>query len=391
MQPKYDILLKSGEVIDPSQNMRGRYDVALADGKVALVAENIPAEQARQVKDVTGKLVTPGLIDMHGHFYHGFLRYCIDPDRAGLNNGVTTAVDAGTCGADTFAGFRDFTIPQSQVRLYCFLHVCCLGLAVLGFQGDLFNLSMGDVDKTVQCIEQNREHIVGIKVRISTDATGYRNAVAALEMALQAGEKSKTPVMAHPQGPPHYDAIPVTETMARLRPGDIVTHFPNLQKHDLLGPNGKVRPEIWSARERGIIFDTGHGSTLSNITVRIMLEQGLWPDVLSSDIIDYGPISEMGFGWSKPAYLLDVMNKFWVLGVPLEEVIRCNTINAAKAIGLASEIGTLRPGTAGDVTVLEIQEGDFEWTDRYGYSLKSRQKLAAVMTICNGKVCYNKN
>jgi dihydroorotase len=382
MQQKYDLLLKGGEVIDPSQNMHGRYDVALAGGEVASVSENIPREQAKEIKDVSGKLVTPGLIDIHGHFYHSVLPWCIDPDRACIPNGVTSAVDAGTAGPDTFPGLRKFIVAQSETRLYSFLHTAVLGMAFLSYDGEGQNLKYFDVDKIVDCIERNRDTILGIKARIALDATGVRNAMPVLKLALEAGEKASVPIMAHFS----YCPIPVANVVKLLRPGDIITHILN-HRDITLNEKGDVRPELLAAADRGVIMDVGHGMHLDFQLAQTTIEQGLMPHVMSTDVIDPDAFTSFR-GVRKAPTLIDVMSQLMAIGVPLETVVRGNTVNAASAIGLSSKLGTLRPGAAGDVTVLELQEGNFTYTDWRGNSVEAKQKLAAVMTVREGRVVW---
>ena len=383
MQPKYDLLLRSGEVIDPSQNIRGRYDVALAEGKVALVAENIPEEQARQVKNVSGKLVTPGLIDIHGHFYHSFLPWCVDPDKVCLPNGVTTVVDAGSSGTDTYAGLGNLIAPQSKTRLYCFLHICSLGLVLVGYQAELYNITLANVENAAECVEENRERIVGINARMNLDATGYTNALPTLERALQAAEKAKVPVMVYVSNSP----VPLGTVLDLLRPGDIVTPVFSLTEPVVLDGNRKVRGNIRDAVKRGIIFDAGQGMHLNYKLAGAAIEQGFLPHTLSTHIVDTSAWS--GFkGLRGIPSLLEVMSAFLAMNLTLEDVVRCTTANAAAAIGLSSKIGSLRSGAYGDVAVLELQEGNFTWSDFAGNSVKGKQRLAPVMTICDGKVCY---
>jgi len=387
MQQKYDLLLRGGEVIDPSQDIRGRYDVALVGGKVALVAENIPKEEAKQVEDVSRKLVTPGLINIHGHFYHSFTFFGGDPDKLCLPNGVTTAVDAGTSGHAGFAGFRDFIIPHSQTRLCCFLNISVMGMIFITYIEEVGHLHFAEVEEAIECINKNREVILGVKIRVDFDAVGYRTAIPALELALQAAEKTKTPAMVHAS----YCPGPVTEVIKRLRPGDILPHCLN---HDniMLDANRKIRPEVRDAVERGVIFDVAHGMHLNHNLVRTALEQGFMPDVLSDDITAPPTQREKErHPWmflDEIPTLPDVMSIFLAMGLSLEQVVRCNTVNAVSAAGLPPDLGSLRPGAAGDVAVFELQEGNFTWTDFAGIPVQGKQKLVPVMTIREGKVWH---
>ena len=377
MANKYDLLLSGGEVIDPGQGIHKRCDVALSGGKVALIAEGIPKEQAKKVEDVSGKLVTPGLIDIHGHFFHSFMPWQFNADEVCLPNGVTTAVDGGSSGYTNFAAFREFIISQSQTRLYCFLNLSALGFTTVPFMPELGDLTLADVGKTVECINQNRDVIVGIKIRVAHDSTGLRNALPALEMALQAAQETQTHVMVHITDSP----IPLREIFDRLRPGDIACHIFNGREPNILDWNHKVRPEIRAAAQRGVIMDGACAQSHTDFNVaRVALEQGLLPNILSTDIVNAPVLGITSYN------LIEVMSIFLALGLPLDEVIRCNTSNAAAAIGKSQELGSLRVGATGDVTVLQIQEGDFTFTDWTGNELKTKQKLVPVMTVHNGQV-----
>ncbi len=375
---KYDLLLWGGEVIDPGEGIRGRRDVALSAGKVALVAENISKEQARECVDVSGKLVVPGLIDIHGHFFHKFLPWAVEPDQVCLSNGVTTAVDAGSMGLASFAGFRDFIAKQSRTRLYCFLNISSIGFIADPHVPEVANMALADVKKTVECINQNRDTILGGKVRIAYVATGIKNALPALEAALQAAKESQTRMMVHISGSP----LPLIDILSRLRPGDIICHIFAGGENNILDWNHRVRPEVKAAVRRGVILDGACAWANLNFNVaRAVLEDGLLPHTLSSDIC-----VPSYFGWPVTYDLLEVMSIFLALGLSLEEVLRCNTTNAALAIGKSSEIGSLRTGTAGDVSVLQFQEGNFTFIDWEGNELKTKQKLVPALTVHNGKI-----
>ena len=383
MPQKYDILLKGGEVIDASQNLKGNYDVALAGNKVAQVAKDIPKEEAKQVKNVSGKIVTPGLIDIHGHFYHSFLDWNIDPDKCGLPNGVTTAVDAASSGCDTFQGLKKFIILQSTTRVFALLNICNIGMVTLGYHGELWDINLANPEKALKCIEQNRDVIIGMKALISTEHSGGRNAMPVLEMALDVTAKTKVPLQLHLSDSPIFPK----KIIPRLRPGDCVTHCYN-RDVTLLDANHKVRQDVFGAVERGVFFDVGAGMHLNHFTIQSTREQGFMAQVMSADVTDSSPWSAAGWPPVAPT-LLDVMNEFLALGWSVEEVVRCNTANAAAAIRKSSELGTLRPGALGDVAVFRLQDGDFSYTDWHGHVQTSKQKLVAEMTIIDGKICYS--
>ncbi|MDP2952561.1 MAG: amidohydrolase/deacetylase family metallohydrolase, partial [Chloroflexota bacterium] len=371
--PTFDLLLRGGQVIDPGQGVRGVRDVALAEGKVAAVAERLPQGEAREVIDVSGKLVTPGLIDIHGHFYPRVFRTGADPDDVCLPNGVTTAVDAGSAGWATFIGWRDYVVPRTRARLYAFLHLCATGLTSLPYKGELEDLDFADVAEAVRCAIRYKDYIVGIKVRLAHDATGERNALPALERAREAAEKAQTRVMVHVGNSP----VPLKEILNRLRPGDIVTHIFHGHEHNVLDWERKVRPEVRAAQERGVILDVAHALVHFDINVaRAALDQGLRPNTLSTDITRGHP----------PTFdLLWVMSTMLALGMTLEEVVRGVTSSAAAAIGKGSELGSLRPGAPGDVAVLEVEKGSFTFDDWASNQLQGKERLRPVLTVRGGQ------
>ena len=369
----YDLVLKGGRVIDPSQNIDGVMDVAFQAGKVAAVAPNLDGAATR---DVTGKIVTPGLIDLHTHVYFGGTSLGIDAEEFCRLSGVTTAVDTGSAGPGNFLGFRRHVIEKSEVRILAYLHVSHAG--IYGFSkrvmvGESEEVRLMNPIDAVEVANANRDVIVGIKVRVGKHASGTQGANA-LGLALQVAEECGMPLMCHiDHPPPSYD-----EVLERLRPGDILTHafrpFPNTPAT----PQGTVRPSVIAARKRGVLFDIGHGmGSFSFKTARAMLANGFYPDTISSDVhalcID-GPAFDQ----------VTTMSKFLVLGMPLVDVVRQSTVNAAMALQ-RPELGTLKKGAVGDATVLSVQEGTFAYTDVVGEVVEGRQKIVSDGVVIAGK------
>ncbi|MBI2988380.1 MAG: amidohydrolase/deacetylase family metallohydrolase [Deltaproteobacteria bacterium] len=372
MAIKYDLLLKGGEVIDPSQNLRARCDVAFHAGAVSVLAERIPPEEARESIDIAGKLVTPGLIDIHGHFFHRYQPRWGHPDAFCLPTGVTTAVDAGSAGWSVFPALRDYIIRQSETRLFAFVHLSSVGLNRESTnRGELVDLQLVNVEKTARCILDNPEYVVGLKVRIDSSATGVENAVPALERARQVADETGCRIMAHVSRTP----IPLGRLLKFLRRGDIVTHVFNGYENNALDAQGKVRPEVWEARQEGILLDAGCAQVHFDVNVcRAAVEQGLLPDTLSTDG------SRLEHSYSVP----DVMSMFLALGMSLEEVVAGATNRAASAIGKADLLASLRVGAAGDAAVLALEDGNFAFDDRAGNVLRCRQRLVSVLTVRRG-------
>jgi dihydroorotase len=373
MTIKYDLLLKNGEVIDPGDKRRGRYDIGFTNGVVATVGSNIPVEEAQEAIDVSGKLVTPGLIDTHGHFFYGYQPRFGHPDDFCLPTGVTTAVDAGSAGCAVFPALRDDVMRQCATRLFAFVHLSANGLnKETTNQGELMDMSLINVDRTVRCIRDNPEGVVGLKVRIDDSALKPENALPALELAREAANQAGCRIMVHVSRSP----VPLSQILNFLRAGDIVTHPFHGSANGPLDAKGRVRSEVLEARSRGIIFDSGCAKVHLDLNVcRAFLEQGVLPDTISTD----------GSRLDRSYTLPEVMSMFLELGMPLEQVVAATTQNAAAAIGRDSELGSLRVGAAGDAAVLELETGDFAFDDRAGNLLKSQRRLAPVLTVKSGR------
>ena len=372
----YNLLLKGARVIDPGQNFDAVADVAFSDGRIAQVQAAIPAHTAREVRDVTGKLVVPGLTDLHTHVYWGGTSLGVDPELVARQSGATTLVDAGSAGAGNFAGFRRHVIEPSPVRILSYLNISFPGIFAFShtiMMGEVSDLRLVDASEAVSTARANADLIVGIKVRVGRNAGGA-SGIVPLEIALEAAEEVGLPVMAHIDFPPPS----YRQVLELLRPGDILTHafrpFPNSP----LDGHGQVRRELHEARERGVLFDIGHGmGSLSFATARAMLDQGFLPDVISSDV---HILSIHG-----PAFNLAVtMSKFLCLGLPLEEVIRAVTCAPARAMN-HDHLGSLRAGGVGDATVLELQEGEFDYYDATATLMRGRHRLHPAGIVIGGQ------
>jgi dihydroorotase len=372
----YDLILKGGRVIDPSQLLDGVRDIAFAGGKVAAVAKELKPAGGADVRDVSGFIVTPGLIDLHTHVYWGGTSLGIDAEQFCRTSGVTTAVDTGSAGPGNFAGFRKHVIEPSEVRILAYLHVSFAG--IYGFSGTVMVGESEDIRlmapaEAAEVADANRDVVVGIKVRVGRHASGEQGA-APLAIALQAAEQAGLPVMAHiDHPPPSYE-----EVIGMLRPGDVLTHafrpFPNAP----CTAQGSVKPAVMAARKRGVLFDIGHGKgSFAFKTARAMLANGFYPDTISSDV--------HALCINGPAFdQVTTMSKFLCLGMPLAEVVRCSTINAAMAVK-RPELGTLKPGSVGDATVLSVKEGRFDYVDVVGEHLTGERKIVSEGVVLAGR------
>src|ERR1700757_2462623 len=278
-----DLILRGGRVVDPSQKLDAVTDVGFADGKVAVIGNALKAERGTEVRDVSGKIVTPGLIDLHTHVYWGGTSLGIDAEEFCRASGVTTSVDTGSAGPGNFAGFRKHVIEPSQVRILAYLHVSHAG--IFGFShrimvGESEELRLMDPITAAEVADSNRDLIVGIKVRVGLHASGT-SGIVPLEIALEVAEQVGMPLMCHiDHPPPSYE-----EVVSRLRPGDVLTHafrpFPNTA----VSAQGTVKNVVLEARERGVLFDIGHGKgSFAFKTAPAILANGFYPDTISSDV-----------------------------------------------------------------------------------------------------------
>ena len=353
----YDLLIKGGTLVDPSQGTHADRDVAFAQGVVAAVGEAIPPWQASEVLDATGHLVTPGLVDLHVHIFEGVSHYGIAPDRYCLAKGVTTAVDAGSAGADTFLGFRKYIVEVSDTRIFATLNISSQGM-ISSDVGELDEIRWANVGKALQTIEANRDLILGVKVRLSRgQVCSERSGLEPLHRAREAADAAGLPIMVHPQG---AWCESLDDILAVMGSGDIVTHCFHGKSHGILDNEGRIRSAVHQARERGVLFDVGHGSGSFDWSVcEAALAQGFPPTTISSDLHVYnvnGPVYD----------LATTVTKFMELGMPLDEVVSRVTAVPAGVIGMSERIGTLRPGAHGDAVVFAQEEGDFALADSAG-------------------------
>jgi dihydroorotase len=361
-----DLVLRGGHVIDPSQGIDGRRDVAFCAGKVAAIAERID-DAAADVRDVSGSYVSPGLIDLHTHVYWGGTSIGVDGEPVAKRSGTTTLVDAGSAGPGNFPGFRRHVIEPSPVRILAYLNISFPGIFAFSkavMVGECTDLRLLDPSECVRVINEHRDLIVGVKVRVGRVASGA-NGVTPLDMALEVAEETALPVMAHLDHPPPTRK----DVLSRLRPGDVLTHcfkpFPNAP----LRSDGEVWEEVMLARERGVVFDLGHGAASFGFGVaKGMLAKGFVPDVISSDVhalnVD-GPVFD----------LLATLSKFHCLGLDLVSLVRTATSAPAAALR-RPDLGSLKPGSIGDATVFAIEQGTFDFKDCVGEVLRGNSRLA---------------
>jgi dihydroorotase len=372
----FDLILKGGRIIDPSQKLDQIANIAFSAGKVARISPRIESAHDIHIRDVTGRIVTPGLIDLHTHVYWGGTSLGIDAEDYCRKSGVTTCIDTGSAGPGNFAGFRKHVIAPSQVRILAYLHVSFAGIYAFSktvMVGESEELRLMAPAEAVAVAEANRDVIVGIKVRVGRHAGGT-SGTAPLDIALQAASEAGLPLMCHIDfPPPSYEDV-----VERLRPGDVLTHafrpFPNTP----LDPQGRVKDVVRRARQRGVMFDIGHGkASFAFKTARGMLANGFYPDTISSDVhalcID-GPAFDQ----------VTTLSKLLCMGMPLDDVIAATTVNAAMALR-RPELGSLKPGSVGDATVLSVRAGSFDYVDAVGEHMTGDKRIVSDGVVIAGK------
>ena len=380
----YDVLLKGARVVDPSQEIDRFLDVAITDGKISALLEpskNSPdSTNSASVIDLRGKIVVPGLIDFHVHVFPGVSHFGIEPDPTCLARGVTTVLDFGTAGGLIFDGFRRFVIDEAQTRVLALLHIAGQGLiGSVGsppLLGELHDLRYCDLDTVERTVSKHRDVILGIKIRCTADlAEGGRNEAGGLEMARKGADLVNLPLVVHSPN----SSLSIEHVLDRLKPGDVLTHCYHGKDCGLVDRKLKIPAAIRDKLKSGVLLDVGHGFSSFNFNVaRSLLDQEVLPDFISSDIHFYnlhGPVYD----------LLTTMDKFLHLGMPFSEVIRRTTQTPARFLGRQDELGTLKPGAIADVTVLELQQGEFPLVDSEGQTELGRQRLEATHVFRSGR------
>jgi len=371
----YEIIVKNGLLIDPAEGVHERRDIAIAEGKVAAVEPRIDGAQAERVIDAEGLIVTPGLIDLHVHVCHHIAPLAVNPEAACLAKGSTTVLDVGSLGNLLFQGFRRYVIECSKARIYVLLNIGSLGL-ISSAPGESWSMLYNDTfatslfinyDETMRVIQANRDVILGIKWH---GTYGRR----ALPAARRAADAAGGILMAENHHNP--------ETLYFLNRGDILTHIYHPHRtHGVLDPDGKVPSEYYTAMKRGVVFDVGHGAgSFAWDVAEKAIEQGIRPDTISTDL-HTGSINGPAFD------LPTTLAKFLHLGFTLDEVIRASTARPAEVLGKLGEIGTLKPGAAGDVAVFKLEEGKYPLVDVVKQERMGSQRLVP-MTVIKGGMTY---
>lgn len=362
----YDLVIKGGRVIDPSVGLDAVRDIAIAGGRIAALAVDV-GDDADEVLDASGRIVAPGLIDIHTHA----ARDAEGPALA-LRDGVTGFVDAGSAGADNIDSIAD--VIRNAPQIGCALvHIARTGVVS---DGELNDLNAANVALAQGAIARHRDVVAGVKIRLSADVTGP-NDLEALRRAQEAARPFGLPVMAH-VGQNHS---PMRAILPLLKRGDIVTHMYAPPPNAILDEDGQLFPEVAAARRRGVIFDVGNGR-FGHFTWEMIersVEQGFWPDTISTD---WNVMSSTSGVVDFP----NCMSKFLMFGMPLADVIACATTNAARSFPVFEDRGTLNVGAPADIAIMELREGEFEFVDNYEGTRSGRERLFPSVTVLGGRI-----
>ncbi|MDA9420136.1 MULTISPECIES: amidohydrolase family protein [Bradyrhizobium] len=379
---KYDLVIRGGEVLDPSQSLRARRDIGIRWGVIETVQEAIPAERALKSIDASGKLVMPGLIDLHSHVYPYGSAIGIPADELVQFQATTTVVSAGDAGVNNLAALRRFIVAQTRARMYAFVHIANNGLSAFPV-AELYNIDVAQTEACAMALAENADFLLGVKVRMSENVI-YKHGLEPLKRGIQACEMCGWPakMMVHIGGVESKELM--SQILDLLRPGDVLTHAysgaPNMSNvFTNIVQEGKLLPAALAAKQRGVIFDVGHGGGSFDFTVaEVAIPGGCTPDTISSDI--------HVFSGNSPGipFLPNVMSKFMTLGFTLEQVVAMATTAPAKIINRAPKIGTLQVGAPGDVAIMELVEGPVSFLDTRNNKRDGKAQLKPVQTVING-------
>jgi dihydroorotase len=379
---KFDLVVKGGEVLDPSQSLKAKRDIGIRFGVVEALEADIPADKALKVLDASGKLVTPGLIDLHAHVFPYGSAIGIPADELIPFQSTTTLVSAGDAGANNIAAFRRAIVGQTRARLYAFVHIANIGLA--GFPiPELYNIDYAQTEAAAKAVAENADIVLGVKVRMSENVIA-KNGTEPLKRAIRACEIAGggAKIMCHIGGVETPKLM--SDILDLLRPGDILTHAysgaPNLANQPTnIVQDGKLLPAALAAKQRGVIFDVGHGGGSFDYTVaEAAMAAGAGPDTISSDI--------HVFSGNTPGmpYLTWVMSKFLNLGLSLEQVVAMATSAPARVINRGAKLGTLQVGAPADVSLLELVEGPVEFVDTRNNKRQGKVQLKPAGVVLAG-------
>jgi dihydroorotase len=379
---KYDLLLTGGEVLDPGAGLRGVMDVGIAGGKIAAVAPALPANEARKSISVKGRLVTPGLVDMHAHVFVNAHDMGGHTDRFCRCSGVTTLCDAGSAGSANFAGLRHILDTAVRTRVRALVNLSAIGITGTSRGGELSHLPYADPEGCARTIIENPDLAFGVKLRFGPGLV-WEYSAEPVKLARRAADMAGgVPMMMHITDSP----VPLPALIEHMKPGDIVTHCYHGRAHGIMGQEKEfVLKEIVEAQRAGIIFDCAHGRNHFNFRMtRRALDQGFMTDTISTDLTS--TTATQGPVWDLPT----TMTKLLHFGMPLDEVVRRATAVPAKIMGYEGTVGTLKPGANADVSVFELRDEDVELRDSDGDTVTARRRFLPQLTLKDGRVWYER-
>ncbi len=375
----YDLLVQGGKVIDVAQGIYGQSDIAIYQGEIASVAPNIDSNQTKRKIDATGKIVTPGLIDIHAHVTGGLTPFGVDPEEDGVFSGVTTVCDGGSTGPANFTEFNKLIIQRAKTDVFCFLALHPTGQTTLPEDWNHYEV---DAPATLKTIAENRRQVKGVKVR-AVAAVAEKYGVQLVKLGKEIAAEAGVPLVVHIGKDPAENASEemmeslTREVLSLLNKGDILVHIYTPKMGQAIKPDGSVLSELKEAIERGVILDLAQGSgNLSFSIARKVLDMGIFPSTLSTDISTIFPFPGLA--------LTRIMSAFLALGMSLEKVIETTTVNPARALGEEHRRGSLRTGMPADITILEPSGGDFTFVDSVNTTIKGNLLLTPRMTLKSG-------
>ncbi len=390
-RPKHDLVVTGGHVIDPASGLDGPAQVAVKDGRIAAIARDLPPHDAQRTVDAAGQIVCPGLIDFHVHVYEWVTNFGLPPDEAGVHAGATTIVDQGSAGAWTVGGFKAHIAGRAETDVRAFVSANLAGALQGGMEGTaLHNPGMMRIEAIEQAARDYPGLVKGIKSHGESGGLSQWG-TEVLEMAVEAGNRTGLPLYVHTG-----ELFPVVEetrpdpasvlerVVPCLRAGDTLAHIYSSMPDGIMGPSGEIPAIVFEALERGIHFDIGYGVNFSYAIARKMMDAGVLPNTIASDVHSdfnaYHDDSTLDYS------LCGAMTRLWTLGMPLADVIRRTTLNPAKILGEEDEIGTLAVGSRADITVLDRVAGAWPMTDSTGEVLNAEERLVPALVIRGGRV-----
>jgi dihydroorotase len=375
----YDLIVKGGRILDPAQNIDAVLDVAVNGEKIAFLSKDIPATKSLQVIDATGKLVTPGLIDSHCHVFNFPGPGVCGPDVVGINQGVTTVVDAGSAGQANFSNLPEKIIPASRTTVFAYLHLSSHGLKYIKYGAEPKDWNDIDMNATGDTIDRYREVIKGIKIRMVGKFIG-NTGIQIVQLAKKLGKAFNLPIIVHIGDHEKYVPAIVTQTLLPLLDqGDILCHIYTAQQGGIQYSDGHFMRAFNQAMNRGIVLDCAHGSLNFSFDIaRKMIAQGILPTTLSTDL--------SARSIAGPVYGMTVtMSKLLALGVSLRKIIDMSTISPACAIGIADKKGGLRVGMDADISILELLSGKWVLEDSQHETITTNTLITPKMCIKSGQ------